>query len=220
MPLERTLSIVKPDGVRANLIGEVYRRFENAGLAIVAARMRRQVQHACGDDREACALETAIDLADEIGSHAVGLDDGQGARERHSRRTSQKLHSTGAGVRAGMRSRCAGRPGSLPWVTHPRQFGVRRKCRFGKAFCAAGKAGCAGAGAMRARRPRVLQTEKLSPQPHSPLTLGFLKRKASFRPCLTKSTIVPSRKPRLAPSTNTRTPRSSNTASPGCGPSA
>ncbi|HET7757065.1 MAG TPA: nucleoside-diphosphate kinase [Steroidobacteraceae bacterium] len=39
MALERTLSIVKPDGVRANLIGEVYRRFERAGLAIVAARM-------------------------------------------------------------------------------------------------------------------------------------------------------------------------------------
>ena len=39
MALERTLSIVKPDGVKANLIGEVYRRFEQAGLAIVAARM-------------------------------------------------------------------------------------------------------------------------------------------------------------------------------------
>ena len=39
MALERTLSIVKPDGVKANLIGEVYRRFETAGLAIVAARM-------------------------------------------------------------------------------------------------------------------------------------------------------------------------------------
>jgi len=39
MALERTLSIVKPDGVRANLIGEVYRRFEQAGLAIIAARM-------------------------------------------------------------------------------------------------------------------------------------------------------------------------------------
>ncbi|HYL04023.1 MAG TPA: nucleoside-diphosphate kinase [Steroidobacteraceae bacterium] len=39
MALERTLSIVKPDGVRANLIGEVYRRFERAGLSIVAARM-------------------------------------------------------------------------------------------------------------------------------------------------------------------------------------
>jgi nucleoside-diphosphate kinase len=39
MALERTLSIVKPDGVRGNLIGEVYRRFETAGLSIIAARM-------------------------------------------------------------------------------------------------------------------------------------------------------------------------------------
>jgi nucleoside-diphosphate kinase len=39
MALERTLSIVKPDGVSRNLIGEVYRRFEHAGLRIVAARM-------------------------------------------------------------------------------------------------------------------------------------------------------------------------------------
>jgi nucleoside-diphosphate kinase len=40
MPVERTLSIVKPDGVARNLIGEVYRRFEQAGLRIVAARMQ------------------------------------------------------------------------------------------------------------------------------------------------------------------------------------
>jgi nucleoside-diphosphate kinase len=39
MAFERTLSIVKPDGVARNLIGEVYRRFEHAGLRIVAARM-------------------------------------------------------------------------------------------------------------------------------------------------------------------------------------
>jgi len=39
MALERTLSIVKPDGVQKNLIGNVYSRFENAGLRIVAARM-------------------------------------------------------------------------------------------------------------------------------------------------------------------------------------
>jgi len=39
MALERTLSIVKPDGVRGNHIGEVYRRFEQAGLSIIAARM-------------------------------------------------------------------------------------------------------------------------------------------------------------------------------------
>jgi nucleoside-diphosphate kinase len=39
MPIERTLSIVKPDGVRRNLIGDVYRRLEQAGLRVVAARM-------------------------------------------------------------------------------------------------------------------------------------------------------------------------------------
>jgi len=39
MALERTLSIVKPDGVAGNHIGDVYRRFEAAGLRIVAARM-------------------------------------------------------------------------------------------------------------------------------------------------------------------------------------
>lgn len=39
MALERTLSIVKPDGVQGNLIGEVYRRFERAGLKVIAARM-------------------------------------------------------------------------------------------------------------------------------------------------------------------------------------
>lgn len=44
MALERTLSIVKPDGVQKNLIGEVYRRFESAGLKIVAARMLQLTQ--------------------------------------------------------------------------------------------------------------------------------------------------------------------------------
>jgi nucleoside-diphosphate kinase len=39
MPIERTLSIVKPDGVGRNLIGEVLQRFEKAGLRVVAARM-------------------------------------------------------------------------------------------------------------------------------------------------------------------------------------
>ena len=39
MALERTLSIVKPDGVGRNLIGEVYCRFEKAGLRLIAARM-------------------------------------------------------------------------------------------------------------------------------------------------------------------------------------
>jgi nucleoside-diphosphate kinase len=44
MAVERTLSIVKPDGVRKNVIGEVIRRFEQAGLRVVAARMQRLTQ--------------------------------------------------------------------------------------------------------------------------------------------------------------------------------
>ena len=44
MALERTLSIVKPDGVQKNVIGNVYSRFEQAGLRIVAARMMQLTQ--------------------------------------------------------------------------------------------------------------------------------------------------------------------------------
>ena len=39
MAIERTLSIVKPDAVAKNVIGEIYSRFEKAGLRVVAARM-------------------------------------------------------------------------------------------------------------------------------------------------------------------------------------
>ncbi len=49
MALERTLSIIKPDGVEKNLIGEIYRRFESAGLRIVAARMLHLDDAQAGD---------------------------------------------------------------------------------------------------------------------------------------------------------------------------
>jgi len=39
MAVERTLSIIKPDAVAKNVIGDIYRRFEQAGLRVVAARM-------------------------------------------------------------------------------------------------------------------------------------------------------------------------------------
>jgi len=41
MAVERTLSIIKPDAVARNVIGEIYSRFERNGLKIVAARMRQ-----------------------------------------------------------------------------------------------------------------------------------------------------------------------------------
>lgn len=39
MAVERTLSIIKPDAVKKNIIGKIYDRFEEAGLKIVAAKM-------------------------------------------------------------------------------------------------------------------------------------------------------------------------------------
>lgn len=39
MAVERTLSIIKPDAVAKNVIGEIYSRFEKAGLKVIAARM-------------------------------------------------------------------------------------------------------------------------------------------------------------------------------------
>lgn len=44
MALERTLSIIKPDAVAKNVIGQIYSRFENAGLKIVAAKMAQLTQ--------------------------------------------------------------------------------------------------------------------------------------------------------------------------------
>jgi len=40
MSQERTLSIIKPDAVAKNVIGQIYSRFESAGLKIVASRMK------------------------------------------------------------------------------------------------------------------------------------------------------------------------------------
>ncbi|MCA2925958.1 MAG: nucleoside-diphosphate kinase [Burkholderiales bacterium] len=39
MAIERTLSIIKPDAVAKNVIGQIYARFESAGLKVIAARM-------------------------------------------------------------------------------------------------------------------------------------------------------------------------------------
>ena len=41
MAVERTLSIIKPDAVAKNVIGEIYTRFERAGLQVIAARMKQ-----------------------------------------------------------------------------------------------------------------------------------------------------------------------------------
>jgi nucleoside-diphosphate kinase len=49
MAVERTLSIIKPDAVAKNVIGEIYNRFEKAGLRIVAARMEHLTAEKAGE---------------------------------------------------------------------------------------------------------------------------------------------------------------------------
>lgn len=48
MALERTLSIIKPDAVAKNVIGQIYDRFERAGLRIVAAKMLHLTREQAG----------------------------------------------------------------------------------------------------------------------------------------------------------------------------
>ncbi len=49
MAIERTISIIKPDAVAKNAIGEIYSRFEKAGLQIVAARMEHLSEEKAGE---------------------------------------------------------------------------------------------------------------------------------------------------------------------------
>lgn len=49
MAVERTLSIIKPDAVAKNVIGEIYSRFEKAGLKIVASRMLHLSKQQAGE---------------------------------------------------------------------------------------------------------------------------------------------------------------------------
>ncbi len=49
MAIEQTFSIIKPDAVARNVIGEIYSRFEKAGLRIVAARMLHLSKEQAGD---------------------------------------------------------------------------------------------------------------------------------------------------------------------------
>src|SRR6516162_2681935 len=73
------------DRTRDHVANQVLEERALAVHGVEAFRLAlRQVQHAGGNDREAGLLEAPVDLTDEIGSYAVGLDDGQGALERHS----------------------------------------------------------------------------------------------------------------------------------------
>ena len=104
MALERTLSIIKPDAVAKNVIGQIYSRFEKAGLKIVAAKMkhlsRKEAEGFYAVHRERPFFAALVDfmisgpvmiqaLAGERGTQASrpdGRDQSEGSRGGHDSR--------------------------------------------------------------------------------------------------------------------------------------
>ena len=82
MAIERTLSIVKPDAVAKNAIGEIYSRFEKAGLQIVAAKMmhlsREQAEGFYAEHKERPFFGTLVDFMTS-GPVTVQVLEGEGA---------------------------------------------------------------------------------------------------------------------------------------------
>lgn len=82
MAIERTLSIIKPDAVAKNVIGEIYSRFEKAGLKVVAARMmhlsRGEAEAFYGVHRERPFFKDLVDFMIS-GPVMVQVLEGEGA---------------------------------------------------------------------------------------------------------------------------------------------
>ena len=70
MAIERTLSIIKPDAVAKNVIGQIYSRFEGAGLQIVAAKMKHRDIMGATNPKNAEAGTIRADFAASIDENA------------------------------------------------------------------------------------------------------------------------------------------------------
>ena len=82
MAIERTLSIIKPDAVAKNVIGQIYARFEGAGLKIVAARMahlsRREAEQFYAVHKERPFFKDLVDFM-VSGPVMIQVLEGEGA---------------------------------------------------------------------------------------------------------------------------------------------
>jgi nucleoside-diphosphate kinase len=86
MAIERTLSIIKPDAVAKNVIGQIYSRFEGAGLKVIAARMmqlsRADAEAFYGVHRERPFFKDLVDFMTS-GPVMVQVLEGDGAIQKN-----------------------------------------------------------------------------------------------------------------------------------------
>lgn len=86
MAIERTLSIIKPDAVAKNVIGQIYSRFEGAGLRVIAARMtqlsRAQAEAFYGVHRQRPFFKDLVDFM-VSGPVMIQVLEGEGAIARN-----------------------------------------------------------------------------------------------------------------------------------------
>jgi nucleoside-diphosphate kinase len=86
MAIERTLSIIKPDAVAKNVIGQIYSRFEGAGLKVIAARMmqlsRADAEAFYGVHRERAFFKDLVDFMTS-GPVMVQVLEGDGAIQKN-----------------------------------------------------------------------------------------------------------------------------------------
>jgi hypothetical protein len=98
MALERTLSIVKPDAVAKNVIGEIYSRFEKAGLKVVAAKMtqlsKQEAEGFYAVHRERPFFSALVNfmISGPVMIQVLEGDKSEGCRRGHDPRGLRRLH--------------------------------------------------------------------------------------------------------------------------------